>query len=86
MKLFRQISIWNRIDDNRAVRFNCIEELSTHKFTVQSADFFTLPIKGEHLAYFERSFPERFIDVEPEQRKWFDSIEQAIAAHQAEFR
>jgi hypothetical protein len=85
MTLFRQISIWKRLDDGRAVRFNCIEDMSTHKFAVQTADFFTFPIKNEHVSYLDRLFPERFIEVEPAERNWFDSIEEAIAAHEVAF-
>jgi hypothetical protein len=86
MDLFRQIHVWRRLDHKRAVRFSCIEHMSEHKFCVQTADFFTIPIKNEHLVYFDRLFPERFIEVEWEERKWFDSVEAAIAAHEIEFR
>jgi len=86
MKLFRQISIWKRPDHEKAVRFNCIEDLEMNKFTVQTADCFTIPIRCQHLSYFEKPFPERFIEVEWEQRKWFDSAEKAIADHENEFR
>jgi len=86
MKLFRQISIWRRLDHRKAVRFNCLEDVGTKKFAVQSADFFTLPIKGENISYFEKLFPERFIEVEWELRKWFDSVEEAVADHENEFR
>jgi hypothetical protein len=86
MKLFRQISIWNRLDHKRAVRFSCVEDIDTHKFTVQTADFFTVPIKSEHIAYLEKLFPERFIEGDWEQRKWFDSVEEAIASFENEFR
>jgi hypothetical protein len=86
MKLFRQISIWKRLDHKKAVRFNCIEDLEMGKFAVQSADFFTIPIRGEHISYFDKLFPERFIEVEWEQRKWCDSVEKAIADHENEFR
>jgi len=85
MKLFRQISIWKRLGHKKAVRFNCIEDLEMRKFAVQSADFFTLPIRGEHISYFEKLFPERSIEVEWEQRKWFDSVEKAIAGHESDF-
>jgi hypothetical protein len=80
MTLFRQISIWKHLGDGRAVRFNCIEDMTTHKFAAQTADLFTLPIKSEHVSYLDRLFSERFIEVEPTERKWFDSIEEAVAA------
>src|SRR5664279_4816503 len=86
MKLFRQIPIWKRLDHKNAVRFNCIEDMETNQFAVQSADFFSIPIKSEHISYLEKLFPERFIEVEWEQRKWFASIEEAVADHENEFR
>ena len=86
MKLFRQIPIWKRLDHKSAVRFNCIEGMEMNQFTVQSADFFSIPIKGERISYLEELFPERFIEVESEQRKWFVSLEEAIADHESEFR
>ena len=86
MKLFRQVSIWKRLYHNKAVRFNCIEDLETSKFVLLSADFFYIPIKGEHISYFEKLFPERFIEGELEQRQWFDSVEKAVADHENKFR
>ena len=86
MKLFRQVSIWSRLDHKRAVRFNCVEDMSAHVFAVQSADIFTIPIKNEHLAYFEKLFPERFIEADWAERKWFESIDDAIAAFDREFQ
>jgi hypothetical protein len=86
MKLFRQIPIWKRLDPKNAVRFNCIEDIEMNRFTVQSADFFSIPIKGEHISYLEKLFPERFIEADWGQRKWFASIEGAIADHESEFR
>jgi hypothetical protein len=86
MKLFRQIAIWSRLDDRRAVRFNCIEDMSVNKFVVQTSDYFYIPIKNEHLSYFDKLFPERFIEVDRSECKWFDSVEEAIAAHDLDFR
>ena len=60
--------------------------MSAHVFAVQSADSFTIPIKNEHLAYFEKLFPERFIEVDWAERKWFASVDDAIAAHVKEFQ
>ena len=40
MALFRQIAIWKQFGPQRAVRFHCLEDLSTRKFAVQTADFF----------------------------------------------
>jgi hypothetical protein len=59
--------------------------MTTHKFAVQTTDFFTLPIKSEHVSYLDRLFPERFIEKEPAERNWCDSIEEAIAAHEMAF-
>ena len=86
VKLFRQIAIWTQLDQRRAARFSCIEDIENHRFAVQTTDFFYLPIKTEDLAFFERLFAERFIEVDFLERKWFDSVEEAIAGHLEEFR
>jgi hypothetical protein len=86
MKLYREVAVWKRIDDKRAVKFNCLEDTSLHQFAVQSADFYTVPIKKEIIDDFEKQFVELFIQIDPaERRKWFDSIEEAVAAHEDDF-
>jgi hypothetical protein len=86
-KLFIQIFVWKRLDDKRAVRFTCLEDISKHLFIVQSADFFSVPVKPSLIAYFDNNFVDLFIGLDPENRqKWSSSLEEAVALHEDEFR
>ena len=49
-KMYRELSVWKRIDDTRVVRFRCFEEMETHLFCVQNADFYTMPLKADVIA------------------------------------
>ncbi|MFK4383959.1 MULTISPECIES: hypothetical protein [unclassified Bradyrhizobium] len=84
--MYRELSIWKRIDAERAVHFRCFEDLASHLFCVQSADFYTLPIASDARSGFDRQFAELFIEVEPiERSEWFETVEEAIAAHEEKF-
>jgi hypothetical protein len=85
-RMYREISVWKRIGDRRAVRFRCFEELETHLFYVQSADFYSLPLTADAAAHSDRQFLELFTEEEPAERSGgFATLEEAIAAHEKEF-
>jgi hypothetical protein len=85
-KIYREISVWRRIDDKRAVRFRCFEELESHLFCVQSADFYSMPLNADVAADSDRQFLELFMEEEPAERSGgFASIGEAIAAHEKDF-
>jgi|SRR3954453_23278009 hypothetical protein len=84
--MYREQSIWKRIDAQRAVHFRCFEDLASHLFCVQSADFYSLPMTLNARSGFDRQFVELFIEVEPVERsEWFGTVEEAIAAHEKKF-
>jgi hypothetical protein len=84
--LYREIPVWRRLSTSSAVCYRCFEDLATHRFCVQSADFFQLPVTDERLRHHERQSIELFIEIEPTQRcDWFNSLEDAIQAHDADF-
>ena len=86
-KLFREIPVWRKLSESRAVRYNCLEDIENRKFVVQSADFFSLPIKDTLHAYFSKQFVELFIQIDPEDRKiWSSSLEVAVALHEDQFK
>lgn len=86
-KTYRELSLWKRIGDNQAVNFRCFEEIESHLFCVQSADFYTLPLRADVGASFDRQFVELIIETEPIDRSdWFATVEEAIAAHEENFR
>ncbi|TYL93903.1 hypothetical protein FXB40_18825 [Bradyrhizobium rifense] len=86
MRMYRELSIWKRIDAERAVHFRCFEDVASHLFCVQSADFYALPVTVNARLEFDRQFVELFIEVEPMERsRWFATVDQAITAHEEEF-
>lgn len=83
--LFIEIPVWKRLDSKRAVKFNCIKNAASGKYNVQSADFYYAKeaIKERE---FQQQFVDLFIELPPEERvDWYNSIEEAIAAHEREF-
>lgn len=83
--LYKQILIWKHLEDG-AVRYCCFENLASHQYCVQSADFFRLPIENKQLTSSNIQMVELFMEVEPRERcMWFDSLESAITAHDQAF-
>jgi hypothetical protein len=84
--LFKEVMVWQRMDDQTAVRYSCLEDLENSVFAVQSADFFRLPLCDNALADMSRQFIELLIEVPPLERcLWFASVEEAIYDHQRRF-
>lgn len=84
--LYAELRVWKRLDAARAVLYRCFEDTTTRRFAVQSADFFKLPIDASQIQRSEMQFAELFMEIAPDERcKWFNSVEEAIAAHDSEF-
>jgi len=82
----RAFDVWKRKQSGEAVRYRCFEDLSIHKFCVQSADFYRLPLSNDHVEQLERQFLELLIEQSPFDRtSAFETIGEAIAAHDASF-
>jgi hypothetical protein len=80
------INVYRRISDKEAVIYRCFELIPAQGFVVQSADRLVLPASLEHMQHHERQLGELFCEVAPEERSSpFASIEEAIAAFDAEF-
>jgi hypothetical protein len=85
-RICRRHDIWRRLSDRRAVRYVCFEALGDGLFSVQSADFFGFPVDARVLRYQEDQAIELFIETDPVERgSVFASLDEAIAAHDAEF-
>jgi len=64
------------------VRYRCFKNVSSGRYTVQSADFYHLPFDQEKAAELEQQFVELFAEQTPDDRAGsFESIEAAIEAH-----
>jgi hypothetical protein len=84
--LYKLVSVCRRLGDREAVVYRCLELLPGRGFVVQSADRVGLPLRLEDLQHHERQFWELLCEVAPEERaKPYPSLEQAIAAFDAEF-
>jgi hypothetical protein len=84
--LFRRIDVWRPLSPERAIRYNCIEDVRTGLFRVCTADFVD---PGAAMAQDQaRYFVEAILAwdwEDPQQPQWFHSVEVAIADHDACF-
>ena len=86
MPLYQAFDVWKRISKARAVRYRCFRELSSGRFSVQSADFYGVPLDPKQVAGLEKQYVELFAEQDPDERAGsFDSLEAAIEAHDKDF-
>jgi hypothetical protein len=84
--MIKSFDVWKKKGSAQLVRYRCFEDVTSRTFSVQSADFFELPIQMERLVQLEKQFLELMIEESPFTRSGsFDSIEDAIAHHDSEF-
>jgi hypothetical protein len=77
-KLYRQINVWEHIEEGRVAVYRCFEVLPDKKFFVQSKDFFSFPLAEETLRLFQEQFLELLAQEWEEERETYDSLEEAI--------
>jgi hypothetical protein len=86
MNLYEAIDIWKRVSASEPVRYRCFRTLATNRYSVQSADFYTLPLEPARAQNLEQQFYELLAEQAPDERaRSFGSIEEAIAAHDGDF-
>jgi hypothetical protein len=84
--LYQELWIWKKKDEQTAVRYVCLMNIATRKYSVQTVDFYHLPVTDAQRAHFRAQFVELFCEADPGERSGgFDSLEDAIAAHHAQF-
>lgn len=84
--LYEEIMVWRRRDQTSVVRYSCFRSLADNKFFVQSADFFSFPFAQKQFDNFNKQFVELFSESDPFERSQpFDSLEEAIEAHDQGF-
>ena len=84
--MFKAIDVWKRISASKAVRYRCFQSLQTGKYSVQSADFYSLPENPSQSALLERQHLELFIEQAPDERtRAHETLNAAIETHEAEF-
>ena len=87
-RLYREISVWKRVDEKTLLRYRCFHILPDEKYCVQSADFYSLPLDEAQTNYLSKQFVELLIEEEPESRaeKLYDSLQEAVSAHDIDFQ
>jgi hypothetical protein len=86
MSLYEVIDVWKRYSRTQLVRYRCFRNLAANTYSVQSADFYRLPIDSSQLMNLEKQFCELLAEQAPDERSGaFTSIEEAIAAHERDF-
>lgn len=87
-RLYKEVSVWKRIDDKTLLRYRCFQLLPDEKYCVQSADFYSLPLDEAQAKYLSKQFVELLTEEEPEIRaeRLYDSLQEAISAHDADFQ
>jgi hypothetical protein len=84
--LYRRHIIWRRIRSDQAVRYVCFEALHDGRFSVQSCDWYSLPIKRETIRQHDDQAVELFIETDPVERNGsFASLAEAIQSFDVNF-
>jgi hypothetical protein len=84
-KLYRQINVWERIEEGRVAVYRCFEILPDKKYYVQSKDFFSFPLEEKNLRLFQEQFLELLSEEWDEEREAYDSLEEAIQRDDQDF-
>jgi hypothetical protein len=86
MMLYQELVVWKRVAEKTAVRYTCLMNSATKKVSIQSADFYRLPVTQEQVLQFQAQFVELFCECDPSERSdSFYSVEEAVAAHERGF-
>jgi len=86
--LYKEISVWKRVDEKTVLRYRCFQVLPDEKYCVQSADYYSLPLDKTQTNYLSEQFVELLIEERPEIRaeKLYGSLQEAIFAHDKSFQ
>lgn len=85
-RLYIEVNVWKRIEENRLLRYRCFHILPDNKFCVQSADFYNLPLNDKQMRYLSEQFIQLLQEEDPTVRSGlFDSLEEAVASHDRDF-
>lgn len=77
------IDVWERINSKQIAVYRCFKTIPDNKYFVQTKDYYYMNpetglINKDQISYFDYQHLERFFDVDPEDRKYFDSLEDSI--------
>ena len=84
--LYQAFDVWKRISKNRLVRYRCFKHLPSGKFSVQSADFYSVPPDIGCISEHGTQYLELLAEQAPDERSGaFNSIEEALESHEKTF-
>jgi len=86
-RLFKEITVWRRIDDNTLQRYRCLFILPENRYCVKSADFCYWPLDKEQLRqqdyyYIDSLFQDALENIAA---TTYETLEEAIRMHDQEF-
>jgi hypothetical protein len=86
-KLFKEINVWKRIDNNKILLYRCFEVLPDNTYFVKCSNYFYEDFDDEQFNRLNKEFAESlFYDsLIIHQEKAYSSIIEAINAHEEEF-
>lgn len=86
MSLYQAIDVWKRVSEKGFLRYRCFKNLETNRYSVQSADFYILPLDTAQTENLEKQCYELFAEQLPDERTAsFVSVDEAVAAHDRDF-
>jgi hypothetical protein len=87
--LFKEISVWRRVDDNTLLRYRCLQSVPDGGYFVKSSHFYREPItldseqiKQAEYYFLDGMFGDALLEMPKET---FDTLEKAIAQHDKDF-
>jgi len=84
--LFLEMVVWRKTESKMAIRYNCLQRLDSLQYGVHTADVFASMDAAGNADGGLALFLDLFLDVSPVERcQWFDTLDQAIQAHDALF-
>ncbi|GAA3763685.1 hypothetical protein GCM10022270_23650 [Terriglobus aquaticus] len=85
--LYKSVDVWKRTAVG-LTRYQCFETLPGRRYCVQSADSYPAPFKAaQEDSWREQQDLELLFEQAPDERtQTFATIEEAIAAHEVDFR
>jgi hypothetical protein len=87
MNFYESVDVWKRVSRSELVRYRCFRNVVTNKYSVQSSDFYRLPLDPAQAANLEKQFLELLAEQAPDERAEaeFGSLAEAIEAHDLQF-
>ena len=85
-RLFKEITVWRRIDDNSLARYRCLHILPDDRYYVKSSDFCYWPLDIEQTRQQDYYYLDSlFQDGLKEPTVTYKTLEEAIRMHEQEF-